>query len=242
MVAQRRYRILIVEPDALVRQKLMSHFAEHSYLISQVESSTQMEHTLAHFAADLVIVALTLPDGNGLSVVRELRARSEVGIMLMMKPADSANKVIGLELGADDCIIEPFAARELQARVANLLWRVSLAQRQGAGERRRLELVHQICRFGDWVFDITSRSLTRKGVAIRLTKAEYELLATLSSHPNQIFSRQKILAMLSHRVETPNDRTIDVLIRRLRSKIERDPKNPQLFITVHGEGYMFAVS
>ena len=97
-----------------------------------------------------------------------------------------------------------------------------------------------IIRFGDWQFDINKRALTHNGVPVKLTKAEYELLVAFSSHPNVVLSRERILNMLSHRVEAPNDRTIDVLIRRMRSKMEADPKNPQIFVTVHGEGYMFA--
>lgn len=141
-------------------------------------------------------------------------------------------------MGADDYVTKPFELRELLVRVKNLLWRISTANNQSTvGDTSQNG---NLVRFGEWSFDIQRRALSRSGEPVKLTKAEYELLVALSSYPNQVLSRERILNMISHRVDAPNDRTIDVLIRRMRAKMEFDPKNPQIFVTVHGEGYIFA--
>jgi two-component system torCAD operon response regulator TorR len=142
-------------------------------------------------------------------------------------------------MGADDYVTKPFELRELLVRVKNLLWRISAA-RNSSGSDSAAKQDDNVVRFGEWTFDVQRRALSRNGEPVKLTKAEYELLVALSSYPNQVLSRERILNMISHRVDAPNDRTIDVLIRRMRAKMEFDPKNPQIFVTVHGEGYMFA--
>lgn len=144
-----------------------------------------------------------------------------------------------LALGADDYVTKPFELRELLVRVKNLLWRIALTNKPIV-EADESDQSGKTVYFGDWVFDIQRRALSKEGEPVKLTKAEYELLVALTTHTNKVLSRERILNMISHRVDAPNDRTIDVLIRRLRSKMEYDPKNPQIFVTVHGEGYMFA--
>ncbi|KLV08717.1 MULTISPECIES: two-component system response regulator TorR [Photobacterium] len=233
------HHVLVVEDEIVTRTKLVGYFENEGYKVSQAESGMQMREIMAQEKIDLVMLDINLPGEDGLMLTRELRSRSEVGIILVTGRTDSIDRIVGLEMGADDYVTKPFELRELLVRVKNLLWRISLV------EKARCETVTEmqedsIIRFGDWVFDINKRALTHNGVPVKLTKAEYELLVAFSSHPNVVLSRERILNMLSHRVEAPNDRTIDVLIRRMRSKMETDPKNPQIFVTVHGEGYMFA--
>ncbi|UTV28904.1 two-component system response regulator TorR [Photobacterium atrarenae] len=233
------HHILVVEDEVVTRAKLVGYFENEGYQVSEAESGDRMREIMASERIDLVMLDINLPGEDGLLLTRELRSRSEVGIILVTGRVDSIDRIVGLEMGADDYVTKPFELRELLVRVKNLLWRIGLAEKareQGTSVTQDSNIIS----FGDWQFDINRRALTHHGEPVKLTKAEYELLVAFSSHPNVVLSRERILNMLSHRVEAPNDRTIDVLIRRMRAKMESDPKNPQIFVTVHGEGYMFA--
>ncbi|MGY0616417.1 two-component system response regulator TorR [Vibrio sp. FJH11] len=231
------YHVLVVEDDVVTRSKLAGYFQNEGYTVSEAGSSAEMRETLQAGDIDLIMLAINLPGEDGLMLTRELRSQSDIGIILVTARTDSIDKIVGLEMGADDYVTKPFELRELLVRVKNLLWRISTAQN---GSKSCETNEQHIVRFGEWTFDIQRRALSRSGEPVKLTKAEYELLVALSSYPNQVLSRERILNMISHRVDAPNDRTIDVLIRRMRAKMEYDPKNPQIFVTVHGEGYMFA--
>ncbi|GAL20286.1 two-component system response regulator TorR [Vibrio maritimus] len=233
-----KYHVLVVEDDVVTRSKLAGYFENEGYLVSEAEDGQTMRQVLEESSIDLVMLDINLPGEDGLMLTRELRSQSDIGIILVTGRTDSIDRIVGLEMGADDYVTKPFELRELLVRVKNLLWRISLARKQPVLEEsvQNEHVVH----FGEWTFDKQRRSLTNNGDPVKLTKAEYELLVALSTYPNQVLSRERILNMISHRVDAPNDRTIDVLIRRMRAKMESDPKNPQIFITVHGEGYMFA--
>ena len=233
------YHVLVVEDDVVTRSKLVGYFQNEGYQVSEAESGEQMRDMLQSNAIDLVMLDINLPGEDGLMLTRELRSQSDIGIILVTGRTDSIDKIVGLEMGADDYVTKPFELRELLVRVKNLLWRISAA-RNSSGSDSATKQDDNVVRFGEWTFDVQRRALSRNGEPVKLTKAEYELLVALSSYPNQVLSRERILNMISHRVDAPNDRTIDVLIRRMRAKMEFDPKNPQIFVTVHGEGYMFA--
>ncbi|OOH99745.1 two-component system response regulator TorR [Vibrio sp. OULL4] len=233
------YHVLVVEDDVVTRSKLAGYFQNEGYKVSEAESGAEMREVLQGGDVDLIMLDINLPGEDGLMLTRELRSQSDIGIILVTGRTDSIDKIVGLEMGADDYVTKPFELRELLVRVKNLLWRISAA-RSGASKTASETNDEHIVRFGEWTFDIQRRALSRNGEPVKLTKAEYELLVALLSYPNQVLSRERILNMISHRVDAPNDRTIDVLIRRMRAKMEFDPKNPQIFVTVHGEGYMFA--
>ncbi|NAW89841.1 MULTISPECIES: two-component system response regulator TorR [unclassified Vibrio] len=233
------YHVLVVEDDAVTSSKLTGYFQNEGYTVTQAESGTQMREALKSNDIDLIMLDINLPGEDGLMLTRELRSQSDIGIILVTGRTDSIDKIVGLEMGADDYVTKPFELRELLVRVKNLLWRIS-AVKNKLSEESCVSHNANLVRFGEWTFDIQRRALSRNGEPVKLTKAEYELLVALSSYPNQVLSRERILNMISHRVDAPNDRTIDVLIRRMRAKMEFDPKNPQIFVTVHGEGYMFA--
>ncbi|CAM4145593.1 two-component system response regulator TorR [Vibrio astriarenae] len=233
------YHVLVVEDDLVTRSKLVGYFQNEGYTVSEASSGSEMRECLQQAEVDLVMLDINLPGEDGLMLTRELRGQSDIGIILVTGRTDSIDKIVGLEMGADDYVTKPFELRELLVRVKNLLWRISLTGREAVKEEEP-EQDDNLVRFGEWTFDIQRRALSRDGEPVKLTKAEYELLVALSSHPRQVLSRDRILSMISHRVDAPNDRTIDVLIRRMRAKMEFDPKNPQIFVTVHGEGYMFA--
>ena len=232
------YHVLVVEDDIVTRSKLAGYFQKEGYTVSEAESGEQMREVLDTHSVDLVLLDINLPGEDGLMLTRELRSQSTIGIVLVTGRTDNIDKIVGLEMGADDYVTKPFELRELLVRVKNLLWRISLEK--NAASEPEPDTSGNVIHFADWTFDIQRRALSRDGVPVKLTKAEYELLVALSSYPNQVLSRERILNMISHRVDAPNDRTIDVLIRRMRAKMEYDPKNPQIFVTVHGEGYMFA--
>ncbi|MFM5243619.1 two-component system response regulator TorR [Aeromonas media] len=230
------YHILVVEDDAVTREKLTGYFEREGYRVTAVENGQEMRAVLADQTVDLVMLDINLPGEDGLLLTRELRARSTVGIILVTGRSDAVDRIVGLEMGADDYVTKPFELRELLVRVKNLLWRISLA----AAAPSEPAVADDAVRFGPWRFDIPRRQLSKDGVPVRLTKAEYEVLVAFVAHPGRVLSRERILTLISHRGDGPSDRTIDVLIRRLRGKMEPDPRDPQLFVTVHGEGYLFA--
>ncbi|MCA2018349.1 two-component system response regulator TorR [Vibrio tritonius] len=232
------YHLLVVESDRDTRVTLVDYFKREGYQISVADTGAEMREVLRQQAIDLVLMETNLQFDDSLMLTRELRSHSDVGIILINGREDSIDRIIGLEMGADDYIARPFELREILARVKNLTWRVSNCRSGSLETNSSNQLLH----FGEWSFDIQRRALSLNGEPIKLTKAEYELLVALTSNPHQVLSREAILDMISHRVDAPNDRTIDVLIRRLRSKMELDPKTPQIIVTVHGEGYMFAGS
>ncbi|WP_421213737.1 two-component system response regulator TorR [Aeromonas dhakensis] len=230
------HHILVVEDDAVTREKLTGYFEREGYRVTAVENGQEMRAVLAAQEVALVMLDINLPGEDGLLLTRELRARSTVGIILVTGRSDAVDRIVGLEMGADDYVTKPFELRELLVRVKNLLWRISLAAAQPSEPAAADDAV----RFGPWRFDIPRRQLSRDGVPVRLTKAEYEVLVAFIANAGRVLSRERILALTSHRGDGPSDRTIDVLIRRLRGKMEQDPRDPQLFVTVHGEGYLFA--
>ncbi|MEL3923674.1 two-component system response regulator TorR [Aeromonas enteropelogenes] len=230
------HHILVVEDDAVTREKLTGYFEREGYRVTAVENGQEMRAVLAELEVALVMLDINLPGEDGLLLTRELRARSTVGIILVTGRSDAVDRIVGLEMGADDYVTKPFELRELLVRVKNLLWRISLAAATPCEPAPADDAV----RFGPWRFDIPRRQLSKDGVPVRLTKAEYEVLVAFIANAGRVLSRERILALTSHRGDGPSDRTIDVLIRRLRGKMEQDPRDPQLFVTVHGEGYLFA--
>jgi len=229
--------ILVVEDEAITRAKLVGYFQHEGYQISEAQNKDELDDIMANNTIDLVMLDINLPGEDGLTITRKLRAESNVGIILVTGRTDSIDKIVGLEMGADDYVTKPFELRELLVRVKNLLWRVSLAQTEVNCVD---EVEDDAFYFGDWRFDIPKRKLTNDGEPVKLTKAEYEILVAFIAHPGRVLSRDRLLNLIDHRVDDPNDRTIDVLVRRLRNKIEVQPKEPEFLVTVHGEGYMFA--
>tara|TARA_R110002167_G_scaffold22811_7_gene81413 strand:+ start:203 stop:949 length:747 start_codon:yes stop_codon:yes gene_type:complete len=242
------HQVLVVEDEPVTRAKLTGYFEQAGYRVSEAEDGKQMRAILATEDIDLIMLDINLPDEDGLALTRELRSRSDVGIILVTGRTDAVDRIVGLEMGADDYVTKPFELRELLVRVKNLLWRVALVeQAQTQALEAYFEKQNQLqseqddatC-FGSWRFDIPRRKLSRDGEPVKLTKAEYEVLVAFVAYPNRVLSRERLLRLISHRVDAPSDRTIDVLVRRLRNKMEQNPKEPDYFITVHGEGYLFA--
>jgi two-component system torCAD operon response regulator TorR len=230
--------ILVVEDEAITRAKLVGYFQHAGYRVSEAENKTQMNVVLNNHHIDLVMLDINLPDEDGLMITRNLRSHSNIGIVLVTGRTDSIDKIIGLEMGADDYVTKPFELRELLVRVKNILWRISLTEQNPVATAELEE--DDLFRFGQCSFDIPKRKLLKNNIPVKLTKAEYDILVAFVANPSRVLSRDRLLNLIEHRVDAPNDRTIDVLVRRLRNKIEDNPKDPQIFTTIHGEGYLFA--
>ncbi|PKH89158.1 two-component system response regulator TorR [Colwellia sp. Bg11-28] len=231
--------ILVVEDEAITRAKLVGYFQHAGYRVSEAENKSQMMVVLENHHIDLVMLDINLPDEDGLMITRNLRSHSNIGIVLVTGRTDSIDKIIGLEMGADDYVTKPFELRELLVRVKNILWRISLTEQKSVIATENEE-DDDLFHFGQCSFDIPKRKLLKNNIPIKLTKAEYDILVAFVANPSRVLSRDRLLNLIEHRVDAPNDRTIDVLVRRLRHKIEDNPKDPQIFTTIHGEGYLFA--
>jgi two-component system torCAD operon response regulator TorR len=225
--------IVVVEDDPVTRTKLAAYFAAEGYRVSEAADGGAMHEILAKRPADILMIDINLPGEDGLRLTREQRERSEVGIILVTGRTDTIDRIVGLEMGADDYVTKPFDQRELLARVRNLVRRVRRSRDEGEGRSVR--------RFLGWTLDINNRVLQdREGAFADLTRAEFKALCILSGSPGQVLSRDRILHEIAHRDWDPTDRTVDVVIRRLRRKLEDDPRRPRIILTSHGEGYLFA--
>jgi two-component system torCAD operon response regulator TorR len=227
--------IVIVEDDPVTRAKLAAYFTAVGYRVSEAEDGEQMHEILAERPADLLMIDIQLPGEDGLQLTREQRERSEVGIILVTGRTDTVDRIVGLELGADDYVTKPFDQRELLARVKNLLRRV---RRAGTASE-----VGAVRKFLGWTLDLGSRTLRdNAGEFIDLTRAEFKALALLSANPGTVLSRDRLLHEIAHRDWDPSDRTVDVVVRRLRQKLGDDSRHPRIIVTSHGEGYLFAAA
>jgi two-component system torCAD operon response regulator TorR len=231
--------ILIVEDDFASRSLLASYFEKEGYRVSETERADDLPTRVGRDGIDLVLLDINLPGKDGLTLTRELRATSSVGIILVTSKGDEIDRIVGLELGADDYVTKPFNPRELLVRVKNLLWRAR-GSSQGTGNGNRESLCWH---FEGWALDINKRQLAGPdGQLERLPEGEFKLLQALIGHAGHVLSRDHLMDAIHDREWTPNDRSVDVLIGRLRRKLGDNPSNPQLILTAHGAGYVFAGS
>ena len=223
--------VLIVEDDDVARTKLAGYLETAGHRVSEAVDGQGLRQVLVHDPVDLVLLDINLPGEDGLDLTRFIRARYDVGIILVTGRTDDVDRIVGLEIGADDYVTKPFNPRELLARVKTLLRRTK-AYAPPASEMRA---------FAGWRFDTRSRRLVSPGgEKVPLTRAEFELLHALVTRPGTVLTRERLLGSIAHRSWDPGDRTVDVLVRRLRQKLEINPKSPEIIITAHGEGYLFA--
>ena len=226
--------ILVVDDDIRIC-RLLGQFLERSgYTVHTASSGEEMRRLIAAAAPDLVILDLMLAGEDGLELARELRLQSDVAIIMLTGKTDVFDKVIGLEIGADDYITKPFDNRELLARVHSVLRR-HFKPRRAVPERRP-----SVVRFAGWTLDLPAYELTSPaGDKIALTSSEFHLLSALVTRHNRVLPREEILELVAGRDWSPVDRSVDVLVGKLRKKIERDPSNPVLIKTIRGIGYKF---
>ena len=227
--------ILAVDDDEQVQELLSDYLTHEGFRVTVAASGAAMSAALAAEPADLILLDLRLPDSDGLSLIRQLRAESQLPVIILSGKVEDVDRIVGLELGADDYLTKPFNPRELLARIKAVL------RRSGeAGTARLPDDLRATVHFCGWNFDLTAQRLTAPdGRDVDLTKAEYALLATFVKRPQRVLSRDLLLDLTRADGAEVFDRSIDVLILRLRRKIEKNPKEPQIIKTERGAGYLF---
>ena len=223
--------ILLVDDEDAIQSLLTYPLERDGYRVVQARDGDEALRRFGEETVDLVVLDIMLPKVDGLEVCRRLRSESTVPIIMLTARDDELDKVLGLELGADDYITKPFSIREFRSRVRALLRRAATPHHAS----RRDEVVDR----GEVVIDLPRRTVEVRGEPIQLTFVEFELLALLASDPGIVFSRRQLLERIRGSADYREPRTIDVHVRHLREKIERDAREPELILTVRGAGYRF---
>ncbi|NIE75245.1 response regulator [Pantoea sp. Ap-967] len=232
-------QVLIVDDDPLIRDLLQAYLSQEGYTVHCAATAEQAEALLAEQPVDLLMLDIRLPGKDGLTLTRELRVRSEVGIILITGRNDEIDRIVGLECGADDYVSKPLNPRELVSRAKNLIRRVRHAQVARPSAPANLALKQ----FGAWALDCDRRRLVDpQGGETLLTQGEFQLLSVFLRNSGHTLSRDQLMDQIRNREWVPNDRSIDVLVGRLRRKLHDDPAEPELIITIHGAGYLFTAS
>ncbi|WP_159565365.1 two-component system response regulator ArcA [Budvicia diplopodorum] len=228
--------ILIVEDELVTRNTLKSIFEAEGYVVFEANDGAEMHRILSDHNINLVIMDINLPGKNGLLLARELREQAAVALMFLTGRDNEVDKILGLEIGADDYITKPFNPRELTIRARNLLSRTMNLGAVSGEERKLVENY----RFNGWTLDINSRSLVDpSGEMFKLPRSEFRAMLHFCENPGKIQSREELLKKMTGRELKPHDRTVDVTIRRIRKHFESTPDTPEIIATIHGEGYRF---
>jgi two-component system phosphate regulon response regulator OmpR len=230
--------IVIVDDEADVRDTLREYLCNHGFRVTALDGGAALRQLVeAQEPFDIAILDITMPGEDGLSLARFLRERTDVGIVMATASGETVDRIVGLEMGADDYIAKPVDLRELLARVRAVLRRTAVRPKVAArdgGERTVVE-------FGQCRLDLESHKLfDEDGKEVPLTAMEFDLLQAFAERPNRVLSRDQLLELAHNRGWEPFDRSIDIRIARLRRKVERDPGKPQVIKTVRGAGYIFS--
>jgi two-component system torCAD operon response regulator TorR len=230
----RQQHLLIVEDDVSVRSLISAFLEKENFRVTTASDANEAQSLLNKTSFDMVLIDLGLPDEDGLVIARKLKARSDVPIVFVTQRADDGSKLAGLEMGGDDYITKPFNPKELVARIRNILRRKG-GDHGGASQA-------QVFSFGDWRIDLARRQLLDTGSGeVTLTRAEFDLLAALVLANGRVLSRDFLIDAISSHSEDISDRTVDVLVSRVRKKLEDDEKPPRIIITIPTLGYRLGV-
>lgn len=226
--------IVVVDDNRDIRDLVARYLSQHDYRVTAVESGAALRKLIEKATPDLIVLDIMMPGEDGLSVCRQLRTSSSIPVIFLTAMTEDTDRIIGLELGADDYLVKPFNPRELLARIRAVLRRGGQAAPAPAGAIQ----VGKVVRFGPWELDMGRQELTgTDGVGIPLSTAEFRLLKVFIENPMIVMSREKLLDLTIGRNADPFDRSIDNQVSRLRKKVETDPKNPMLIRTHWGGGY-----
>lgn len=225
-------KLLVVDDDPEIRELAQAYLSQQGFEVDCVDSGEAMDAYLRAHSVDLVILDLMLPGEHGLSIARRLKTDGDVPIIIVSAQGEDIDRIVGLEVGADDYLGKPFNPRELLARVRAVLRRARKGESGAAGVDSRVQ-------FGSFELDLAAHQLTSGGKPVPLTSGEFDLLAILVAHPNKVLDRDRMLDLLTGAERSPFDRSIDVRVTRLRAKIEDDPSSPVFIKTIWGKGYMF---
>ena len=235
MMNQGSPHILVVDDHSEIRDLLKRFLEQHGMRVSCASDGKEMKRLLDEREFDLLVLDLMMPGEDGLTLCRELRVKSRLPIIMLTAMGEETDRIIGLEMGADDYLAKPFNPRELLARIKAVMRRTQ-AEIQPVPETLTRDL-----RFDRWLLDINRRELVdEEGVGMSLSTAEFDLLKVFLERPQRVLSRDQLLDLARGREAVAFDRAIDTLVSRLRRKLERDPKNPELIKTIWGGGYLFA--
>lgn len=225
------YQILVVEDEDVTRFSLRNLFEAEGYVVFEAVDGNSMAEQLRLHTINLVIMDINLPGKNGLLLARELTTNKDLGLIFLTGRDSDIDKILGLEIGADDYLTKPFNPRELTIRARNILSRIG---------QTSTEPEQSIVNFNQWVLDGNSRQMTSpKGEVIAIPRGEFRALSLLIKNAGKIISRQELIKEMTGRDLRSNDRTVDVTIRRLRKHFELNQDTPELINTIHGEGYRF---
>jgi len=229
--------ILIVDDHREIRDLVSRILTREGFRVSTAQDGRTMRKVLADARIDLVLLDIMLPGEDGLTLCRSLRAASQIPIIMLTAKGEEVDRIVGLEMGADDYLPKPFGGRELVARIKAVLRRSRIAPEV------ETKVKPKVYRFDRWALNSQARELVREdGVTVPLSSAEFELLLALVQRPQRVLSRDQLLDLTRGRVAGPFDRSIDTQVSRLRKKIERDPSDPKIVQTVWGGGYIFTAS
>ena len=223
--------ILIVEDEPITRQQLVAYFEEEGFRVSSTDSGDEVQKIIDETNVVLLLLDIKLPGKDGLTLTREIRANSDIGIILVTSKQEQIDRILGLESGADDYVTKPFDARELLSRSRNLIRRVQIQQTQ----RRR----NHIRSFEGWKLDLNKRELTSpEAEVIQLSAGEYQLLLAFMEQAGEVMNRDQLMNRIRNREWFPDDRYIDVLVGQLRKKLGERAASAKIIATIHGTGYL----
>ena len=226
-----RATLLVVDDDAELRDLARQYLEQKGYDVVGAEDGVAMDEALEARAVDLVILDVMLPGEDGLAIAKRLKRTSAVPIIMVSAQGEDVDRIVGLEVGADDYMTKPFNPRELLARIRAVMRRTS--GQESAAEPHVIE-------FGSFRLDLNAHRLTDRERTVPLTTGEFDLLSVFARHPNKVLDRDRILDLLTGAERSPFDRSIDVRVTRLRGKIESDPSSPVFIKTIWGKGYLFS--
>lgn len=227
--------VLVVDDDAEIRKLLGEYLERNGYRVSLATDGKEMRRALDRSRPDIVVLDLMLPGDGGLTLCRDLRANSSLPVIMLTARAEEIDRIVGLEMGADDYLAKPFSPRELLARIKSILRRThGLPPARGDAQRLR---------FAGWTLDFAARQLIAPdGVVVALSGAEFRLLTVFVEHPNRVLDRNQLMDMTVGRDGAPFDRSIDVQVSRLRLRLREDAREPRIIKTVRSEGYVLAAA
>jgi two-component system, OmpR family, response regulator len=227
--------VLFVEDDPEIRALVADLLGQSGFRVTVAQDGEQMDQVMAADPVDLLILDIMLPKEDGISLCRRVRAAGNLPVIMLTARGSEVDRVVGLEMGADDYLAKPFSSHELVARIRALLRRAQYAAPEPRARRR------SVLAFLDWRLDLIARRLhTRDGTRVPLTSGEFELLVAFCEHANKVLTREQLLDFTRGRAAAGVDRSIDIQVSRLRRKIEKDPRDPVLIQTVRSGGYIFA--
>ena len=233
---ERADHVLVVDDDAAIRKLLGEYLERNGFRVSLAIDGAEMRRALDRSRPDLVVLDLMLPGESGLTLCRDLRVESSLPVIMLTARTEEVDRIVGLEMGADDYLAKPFSPRELLARIRSILRRA----RGLAGPERGA--AHQL-RFAGWTLDLAARQLVAPdGVVVALSGAEFKLLSVFAEHPNRVLDRNQLMDLTVGRDGSPFDRSIDVQVSRLRLRLRDDAREPRIIKTVRNEGYVLAAA